>query len=537
MKFGSIALDDARGAVLAHGLRARGLSLKKGRVLSDEDVVALREVGFDAVVAAVLEDGDVPEDEAATRIADALCGPGLSAAAAFTGRVNLVADRDGLLRVDAARIDEINAIDESITVATLTPYQAVVGGQIVATIKVIPFAVADCLIDACMAAAGDTPVIVCAAFRPQRAALIQTELPGTKSSVLDKTVDVMAGRLAKLGIRLDSEDRVGHAEAALAERIARAERSGVDMILIAGASAIVDRRDVVPAAIERAGGAIEHFGMPVDPGNLLLIGTLAGRAVIGLPGCARSPAYNGLDKVLERLAADLPVGGADIMTMGAGGLLKEFAGRPQPRQGKPKRASGRRPGVAAVVLAAGQSRRMGRRNKLLAPVAGRAMINHVVDALIGSRAEPVIVVTGHEATEIADALAGCEVRLVHNPDYADGLSTSLRAGIAAVPADCDGALICLGDMPRVSERVIDALLAAFDPLEGRAICVPTHRGKRGNPVLWARRFFPEMSGLSGDVGARHLIGANEELVAEVAIADDAPLIDVDTPAALKAIEA
>jgi molybdenum cofactor cytidylyltransferase len=186
------------------------------------------------------------------------------------------------------------------------------------------------------------------------------------------------------------------------------------------------------------------------------------------------------------------------------------------------------------VLAAGQSRRMGPDNKLLALVDGRPMVSHVVDALLASRASPVIVVTGHEADQVRAALGDRPVQWCHNPDYAEGLSTSLKAGLDVLP-ETPGILIALGDMPRIKAGQIDRLITAFNPTEGRAICVPTVAGKRGNPVLFATRFVPEMRELSGDVGARHLIGAHAEDVVEIEMDDDAALLDIDTPAALSAL--
>jgi molybdenum cofactor cytidylyltransferase len=311
---------------------------------------------------------------------------------------------------------------------------------------------------------------------------------------------------------------------------------GAELILVMGGSAITDRRDVIPAAIESAGGEVLQFGMPVDPGNLILLGEIAGKPVLGLPGCARSPRLNGFDWLLRRLMADVPVGRADIMRLGAGGLLKEIPSRPLPRaeaEAKPAPAP-RAPRIAAIVLAGGLARRMGS-NKLLAPIDGVAMVARVVDAVLASQARPVVVVTGNEAERVRGALAGRAVAFVHNPGFAEGLSASLKRGIAAVPADCDGALVCLGDMPRVTSRDLDRLIAAFNPVEGRAICVPVRDGKRGNPVLWAKRFFAEILGLAGDVGAKHLIGAYPEAVAEVATDDDGVLIDIDTPQALASI--
>lgn len=165
------------------------------------------------------------------------------------------------------------------------------------------------------------------------------------------------------------------------------------------------------------------------------------------------------------------------------------------------------------------------------------MTAHVVDAVLASGASPVIVVTGHEPDRLEEALADRDVRFIHNPDFPDGLSTSLRAGLTLLDPNIDGAVVCLGDMPSVSADHIDRLIAAFDPTAGHAIIVPTFKGKRGNPVLWHRRFFARMSDVSGDVGARHLIGDNEDSLLEIAMDDDAVLADLDTPAALAAHKA
>ena len=231
-----------------------------------------------------------------------------------------------------------------------------------------------------------------------------------------------------------------------------------------GASAVVDRRDVGPAGIVRAGGEILHFGMPVDPGNLICLGRIGTRPALVLPGCARSPKLNGIDFVLTRLFAGLPVGPSDIMKMGVGGLLKEIDTRPLPREKAPATprtgiAPRSAPTIAAVVLAAGRSRRMAPHNKLLvADRTGKAMIARVVDNVLSSNARPVLVVTGHQAEQIQHALGGRPVRYVHAADYAEGLSASLKAGIAAVPEECAAALVCLGDMPLVTGRMIDRLL-------------------------------------------------------------------------------
>lgn len=546
MQFGEIAIAEAEGAILAHSLRLEAKTLKKGTVLGPSELAILRDAGYAKVVAARLDPGDIGEDDAANRLARAMGGDAITAAAAFTGRANLYAESAGIVVYDPARLDAFNLVDEAVTLAMVPPFQAVEAGQMIATLKIIAFAVPDDTVLLTEAIARrDTPLVRIAPFRATRVGLVQSRLPGTKESVLDSTLEVTRARLHPMGSEISHEVRCEHNGAAIAKAIEAVLQNGAQLVLVSGASAVVDRRDVVPAGIVAAGGAITHFGMPVDPGNLMLMGRIGDATVIGLPGCARSPKLNGFDWVLQRAVARLPIGPREVMRMGGGGLLKDIPSRPMPRtrakEGKapaqPHKAPARRPRIAALVLAGGQSRRMGEINKLLADIGGRSMVRHVVDHVLESSAEPVVVVTGHEADRVRSALGGCPVNFAENPDFADGLSTSLKTGLAALPPDTAGVIVCLADMPKVSAAVIDRLIAAFDPVEGRAIVVPTRRGKRGNPVLFGRRFFEEMGLVSGDVGARHIIGEHDELVVEVEVEDESVLTDIDTPAALAALTA
>lgn len=537
MIFGEMPLDEAEGAILAHALSGEGFSFRKGRVLDRTDLAAIARSGHARIVAARLEADDVAEDAAAAAIARAIAGDNLLVSAAFTGRANLYATASGLVVYDPAALDAVNAVDEAITLALLPPHAPVTPRQMAATVKIIPFAVPRLALDAVLArVASMSPFARVAPFRPLHAALVQTRLPGTKPGVLAKTVDATRARLAALGGSLDRDVIVAHDMTAVADALTEAARAGSDLLLVLGASAVVDRRDIVPAAIEAAGGSVAHFGMPVDPGNLLLFGTLDGRPVIGLPGCARSPKLNGFDWVLQRVAAGLPIGRADIMRMGAGGLLSEIPSRPLPRQSAaPAPQPPRQPRIAALVLAAGRSSRMAPANKLLIEVDGVPMARRAVDAALASQAVATIAVIGNEAARVRQAFAGCDIAIVENPDFAAGLSSSLRAGLASLPDDIDGVLVLLGDMPRITAAHLDRLIAAFAPDEGRAICIPTHRAKRGNPILWDARFLPDMRTLDGDQGARGLIGRHADQVCEVEMPDDAVLLDVDTPGALAAL--
>ena len=327
MKFGPVPLAEALGAVLAHSVATPQGRLRKGRVLSAEDVAALAQAGIDAVTVARLEPGDVDENAAALRLAQAVAGPGLRIADPFTGRVNLMAEGPGVVLLNTAALEAVNAVDPMITIATVPPYQQMQTGGMVATIKMISYAVSGDDLDRACAAAGQgairrvPPVL-------KRATLIVTDVPKGPG---DKGKSAIEDRLQALDVTLAQTLVIPHTEAALSDAL---QQEVGDLVLILTASATSDPQDVAPAALRAAGGVVDRFGMPVDPGNLLFLGALGEVPVIGLPGCARAPALNGADWVLSRVICGIPVTAADIAGMGVGGLLKEIPTRPQPRRPK-----------------------------------------------------------------------------------------------------------------------------------------------------------------------------------------------------------
>jgi len=535
MKFGSVPIAEAVGGTAVHSIRQGDFVLKKGTLIGPAEVASLKTAGVKEITVARLDPGDVSEDQAAADIAAAIAGEGVRIDRAFTGRCNLFAESAGVLVIDRDAVDALNRIDEAVTLATLSAYKPVVEGEMIATVKIIPFAVAKAARDQAMVAAAKAkPVIRVAPYKLRKIGVVSTLLPGLAPKVIEKTLKITTARTAPAGATIIAEKRVPHDQAALARAIDELLKAGAELVIVFGASAIADRRDVIPAAIEAVGGDIEHFGMPVDPGNLMLIGKARGQPVLGAPGCARSPKENGFDWILMRLLAGLSVTRADVTGMGVGGLLMEIVTRPQPREERTPQI-GRR--VAALVLAAGRSMRMGAVNKMLAEIGGKPLVRIAAEQAVASHAHPVIVVTGHEREKVEAALNGLPVRFVRNADYAEGLGTSLKAGIAAVPEEADAVVVCLGDMPQVDAALINRLIAAFDPERGALVVVPSIDGRRGNPVVWSRRFFHDLMAIQGDVGARHLIGNYAEVVVEVPVAGEAALTDVDTPESLLAVKA
>lgn len=483
MKFGEERVDDAVGLILAHSLRLPHAMLKKGRVLTADDVRALKAAGINFLTGARLEADDMGEDEAAGIIARALAGKGITINAPFTGRCNLFAAESGLLVYDRERLDRLNLVDEAVTVATAPAFERVGPRRMVATVKIIPFGVDRRVLDACAAyASTGGPLISVRPFVPRRAVLISTTLVGLKDSVMAATAAVTRARVEELNGEVVAELRCPHEIGPIERTIGKALGLGAEMILIAGASATVDRRDVVPSAILRAGGAIDHFGMPADPGNLLLLAHVSEVPVVNLPGCARSAKPNGLDWVLARIAAGIAIKPADMMRMGAGGLLKQLGARPRDKAWMEPPARDAR--IAALIQADGET----------PPVAE-------VEAALAAGLDPVVVLTGG-GDDIAGALPPCEVVCVEDGCWA--------AGLSILPADVTAVLALPAGSGNVSPEAVADLTKAFDPDEGRAIVLPG--GDRSWGIV-SRDLFPHLSRHS----VAELAGQHPEAVFEVVL--------------------
>ena len=531
MKFGPVGLGAAEGAILAHSVQAGKTRLKKGARLDRAALEALAAAGIGEVIVARLDDGDVDENAAAAALAGAFGGAHIRAAAPGTGRVNLHAARAGLFRVDRDLVDALNLIDPAITFACLADRVVVAEGDMVATIKIIPLAVSAAALDAAKAAITRAGLAEVRPFRAARAGLVATKLSTLKATVMDKTRALTAERLAALGSDLVMSVDVAHEASAAAAGIAEALAADCDLVIVFGASAVTDADDVIPAAIRAAGGRVERVGMPVDPGNLLVIGAVGDVPVIGAPGCARSPKENGFDWVLARILSGESVTSDAIARLGVGGLLMEIPTRPQPREAVPPL----REGVSIVLLAAGSASRMGLSagHKLLADFDGELLVRRVAGRAKASSARDIVVVTGHRAADIGVALTGLDLRLAHNADFASGMASSLKTGLAALPADHDGVMILLGDMPGLTTADLDRLIETFVSAGGASVVRACDGAMRGNPVILPRALAPDLMKLEGDAGARGLIEASGYPIIDVDIGAAARL-DVDTPEAVRA---
>ncbi len=536
MKFGEFPLSQIMGAILAHSIRLPMGILKKGHIITETDIKAFEKQDISHVMVAIIEEGDVGEDVAAAEISNHIAGDNITCGKAFTGRVNFYAAHAGLISIDVAAVNALNHMDEAITFATMPVNATAQKGQMVATVKIIPFAVRGESLTQ-LKRKIESAVIVLHPFMKQKTALVQTELRGMDKKLQEKTKIVMKHRLDGFGLSLVENYSCSHDIQALTDILRQIVTGDNDIIMIMGASAITDRKDVIPEAIVRAGGELHHYGMPVDPGNLMLVAKFQRKWILGLPGCSRSPKLNGIDLILSHIAAGRDIQRHDIMNMGVGGLLSEYIGRPQPRDLARLRNSKNRQSIketpakkniAALILSAGQSKRMGKDNKLLLSYGDETVISHICRQIKGAGIDRIFAVTGHQKDDIEKEVSRHDVICFHNDLYEEGMSTSVKLGVSSLPKDVDAVVILLGDMPQITSDILRKIIDAYDPFEGRSIIVPHHKGKRGNPILWDRGFFNDFERLNGDMGAKMLLNEYSEYSVEVDVDSNGIFLDIDT---------
>jgi len=336
MKFGPVPLEGAEGKILAHNLLdPNGHKLfNKGHLLTFDDLKSLSQANIQTVIVAAPDTTDLGENEAARRVGTAIAGPNVRVTAPGVGRANLIAESAGPLCVNVPLLNRLNNIDEGITIATLREHTLVHPGQLLALVKVIPFAIPLArVIDAEATARESSPAIWVRPLQSRSVALIVSGPDTARERLLSEFSAPVTTRIHKLGSDLDAVSYVPHHPAAIAAALREQYEAGRSLILLAGISAIIDRSDVVPTALAEAGGIITHFGVPVDPGSLLMLGYLGEIPVVGAPGCIKSLKTNVIDWILPRLLAGERLTRADLVVMGHGGLLDDISERPMPRQG------------------------------------------------------------------------------------------------------------------------------------------------------------------------------------------------------------
>ncbi len=530
MKIQSLGPQDSIGAVLAQTYNLPGKIISKGTFVTNEIVAYFKTGNVKTILCAVPEEGDIHEDEAAEAISSAIDKNHIYADKASTGRVNFKSQSLCLVRYDRDFIKEVNLVDESIAFSIVEHNQLLAEGDLIATLKIIPFFMKKKYVDRVIKILAKDEFFKIHSLKKKEVILIQTCFEWQKKSIFTATSNVTKARLEALGCSLNKEKLISHDYDTLRFAIRSSVKNGPEVLLISGASAITDRSDYIPKAILSEGGEIIQYGLAVDPGNLLLIGKVDNTTIIGLPGCARSPKLNGFDWVLQLLMADIPINREELADMGAGGLLMEIASRPLPRA-LARSVSKREKKVMGVILAAGNSTRMGKDNKLLKNVGGAPLIRNTAVEMLKSDLDTCSIVLGYQSDKVAAVIKDLDIRLILNPMWEEGQASSLRAAINTLDETYSDLLIMLGDLPGIKSSHINSIIEEHLLIDNRKskITIPSFKGQKGNPVIWGRSFFHDLSNLEGDVGGRTLFSEHPAAINILEMDDPWVVKDADTP--------
>ena len=530
MKIKSLAPQDSIGAVLAQTYNLPGKVISKGTFVTNEFVGYFKTGNVKTILCAVPEEGDIHEDEAAEAISSAIDKNHIYADKASTGRVNFKSQSLCLVRYDRDFIKEVNLVDESIAFSIVEHNQLLAEGDLIATLKIIPFFMQKKYVDRVIKILAKDELFKIHSLKKKEVTLIQTCFEWQKKSIFTATSNVTKARLEALGCSLKKEKLINHDYDTLRAIIRSSVKNEPEILLVSGATAITDRSDYIPKAILSEGGEIIQYGLAVDPGNLLLIGKVGNTTVIGMPGCARSPKLNGFDWVLQLLMADIPINREELADMGAGGLLMEIASRPLPRA-LAKSVSKRETKVMGVILAAGNSTRMGKDNKLLRNIGDAPLIRNTAIEMLKSDLDSCSIVLGYQSDKVADVIKDLNINLILNPLWKEGQASSLRAAINTLDSTYSDLLIMLGDLPGIKSSHINSIIEEHLLTDNRKskITIPSFKGQKGNPVIWGRSFFHDLSNLEGDVGGRALFSEHPAAINILEMDDPWVVEDADTP--------
>ena len=530
MKILGLDPEESLGSVIAQTYNLPGKTISKGTFVTSEIVDYFKEFDVQTILCAVPANGDIHEDEAAEAISNAIDKNQIYVEKASTGRVNFKSQSLCLVRYERALIREVNLVDESIAFSIVEHNQLLAKNDLIATLKIIPFFTQKKYVDQVISILAKNELFKTHSLNKKKVSLIQTSFEWQKKSMFKATSNVTRNRLEALDCSLNEEKLICHDYKALCSEIRSSTGSGIDILLISGASAITDRSDYIPKAILSEGGEIIQYGLAVDPGNLLLIGKVGNTTVIGMPGCARSPKLNGFDWVLQLLMADIPISREELAEMGAGGLLMEIASRPLPRA-LAKSVSKREKKVMGVILAAGNSTRMGKDYKLLRNIGDAPLIRNTAIEMLKSDLDSCSIVLGYQSDKVADVIKDLNVNLILNPLWKEGQASSLRAAINTLDSTYSDLLIMLGDLPGIKSIHINSIIEEHLLTDNRKskITIPSFKGQKGNPVIWGRSFIDDLSNLEGDVGGRTLFSEHPAAINILEMDDPWVVKDIDTP--------
>ena len=533
MKIFEKSIQKTFGYLLMHSVFLKDGRIRKGKIIDQDDIRMMEKSNISKVYVGEFEEGDISENSASSLIAKAIAKSQFSISPTLSGKTNITSTADGLIEIDEEKVTKLNSLSPNIAVSTLNNHDVVYRGDHIISIKIISYVISSSDLKKIINFLKKNKIIKLKNFTSMRFGVIYTTAKNEKRSLVEKTKKSIKSRISDYNSTIMHESVIPHDYGSLKAKIEQLIESDINCILLFLSTSITDVNDIVPSVINNLGGAVKSFGMPVDPGNLTLSGKINEVDIIAAAGSARSDTLNGLDWHLNCIHANIAVTQAMVNSLGVGGLLKDidFAVK---RKRVSKTIDTKKSNIAAVVLCAGESKRMGSKNKLLLKVEGKTLIKNYIDNISKSNVSEIVIVTGHQSSEIEKELDGYDLKFIYNEKYREGMSTSLNTGINSLSKNINAAIICLPDMPMIGIYEINKLIEYYNPKIGHEICVATYNDQRGNPVLWDKKYFKKLMQITGDKGGRYLLPKFLDKSVEVKLGE-AVAFDVDNESSYKII--
>lgn len=530
MKFGEFPVYDALGIELTHPVKCQEKTLKKGHILTSSDIGQLQYAGIKTVIGVQFSSDDIHPETAADILLKTMAGDYLRYTTPDeNGYSEIFADIDGVFISDRERLNRFNAHSENISLMTVQPYLPVYKGQFVANLRLFgPAVTAETLNEAVTKISGTGPLLKVAPYAFCKIGFIRTI--ADKSHIRPQDTAELEKRFGAYGFDVVYHDLCEHSSAQVEKSVRDAIDAQAEIVLVESPFPPLHRDDVVPKGFREAAGDIDRLGWPMDTGVSLVIGHKNDVKLLGY--CAADTDRPAFDMLMRFLATKSLPDASVFPSLALGISLERMAKRITPQQTEKSINVGAvsdSEKIAVVILAAGSSRRMIGSNKLLEPLNGLPMIEHVVRSALSSQADYVAVVTGHDAKFIEKRLEKYDVKIARNPDYVSGVLGSIRLGLAVLPPDIAGAVVLPADMPAFTEEYIDKLIDAFDFKAKRPpVVLPSFNSVRHNPVLWPRDLFKVVKIVPEDSHWTPALIEHSDYIKEIVLKDDLPLTDINT---------
>jgi len=531
MRCSEFNVNKVKGLRCFDEIHLNGYTIAKGKKLDDKDIELLKKNNIHKLFCAEEELNDVNFQIALRQLCAQLCGESTAYSIGDDGMARIVAAHDGVFACSEERCAKFNRFSDFAMLNTIAPYQQVKAGEVIAILQTDYPLISQVEIDKILySISGNDALLQVMQLKPQNAALLYTHFYNTpeEDNKFTTTVQKLITEVEHLPIEFSAEYNTAHNIKDITDTLGHAVGKNHDIVFIICGQRSGSKIDTIRLALKNFVDDIVCANIPQTGISDFVVATRRDVKIVCLP-YEYDELHSSLIKrlILQVVASDklLAINFAHLPNANLPQGM-ELSIREQARlSGNGAESDSNQNNIAAIVLAAGCSRRAGM-NKLLADINGTPLFLKAVHAAIRSKAKPVYVITGYQNEEIEKALENLDVNILHNPSFRSGVKTSIMLGLNSLPSNCKAALLIPADMPNVTERFLNKMIKSYNPNAKAQLLVATHKGTKHNPVLWSRELFKQADIVPEEANIRVIFPQHEDYTTKVETSNKKILLDV-----------